>query len=303
VSPLVAKLFVVAALVAGLAGCSADSPSEPTDSSAPTTTSVLAAPDIRQRAVELADGTTRDYGAYVPPSVAASPAAVVVLHAIGDETSAEASWPNTIVAAANDFGFVTVVPTGVDFTWNAGTCCGTAVAEGIDDVGYLRAVIVDIAANLDVDPDRIFVVGLSNGGMMAYRLGCEIPELLAGIAVVEGVLVFEPCRPESPLDLIQIHQMGDDIVPYRGTTLPIAANGELPAVKERFTRWTVAQGCSATGVRDGEFATYDFECRNGTRAREILIPGGTHDWPIAPQDPVDATTAILEFFGISEGQS
>ena len=94
-----------------------------------------------------------------------------------------------------DHRFVLVLPEGQGGSWNAGGCCGLARSTGIDDVSYLRAVVEQVAARPEVDPDRIFVVGESNGGMMAVAYACADSTAVAGVATVAGTPV-SGCKPQ-----------------------------------------------------------------------------------------------------------
>ena len=76
-------------------------------------------------------------------------------------------------------GFIVVYPDGTSrraplLTWNAGHCCGYAMEQRVDDVAFISALIEDLAARFPIDRKRIYVTGMSNGAMMAHRLGSEL---------------------------------------------------------------------------------------------------------------------------------
>jgi poly(3-hydroxybutyrate) depolymerase len=98
--------------------------------------------------------------------------------------------------------------------WNAGICCGGATA---DDVTYLRHVITAVSHRVAVDRHRVYVVGFSNGGMMALRAICDAPDVFAAAASVDGPYLGSECsRPVWD----HLHDLNDRIVPYRGGTSP-----------------------------------------------------------------------------------
>jgi polyhydroxybutyrate depolymerase len=204
-----------------------------------------------------------------------------------------------VVEAAVGAGFAVAVPTGSEGTWNAGDCCGQALLEGVDDVAFLDAVLADAAESLPIDPDRVIVAGFSNGGMMAYRYACQRAGRLAGVMVVEGVLAASPCRPAAPIDLLQIHQLGDANVPFAGTdSASFSRDGTLPGVVASFETWSRAQRCGAAEVRrDGEIESRTARCR-GARARLLVVDGGSHAWP-TDLGTVDATQVLIDFFGLA----
>lgn len=141
---------------------------------------------------------------------------VVALHSLfhtADETN---NWGLTQLAQTA--GFAMVSPNGVEGSWNAGSCCSYAASKGIDDVSYLHALIQHLETNYPIDPTRVVIVGLSNGGMMAYRYACEYPGDVAGIAVVAGSLEMPGCHPKTPVTVVSVHGGKDQHVPAAGTT-------------------------------------------------------------------------------------
>jgi poly(hydroxyalkanoate) depolymerase family esterase len=123
---------------------------------------------------------------------------VLVLHG-AVQGAANAESMSGMSAKADKEDFLVAYPTGTSRfglapTWNAGACCGYAMTNKVDDVGFLRALIDRLEHDYTVDPKRIFVTGISNGGMMSYRLACELADRIAAIAPVEGAQDIE-CRP------------------------------------------------------------------------------------------------------------
>lgn len=127
-------------------------------------------------------GLRRSYLVHVPPQAAAgAPLPVVInFHGGGSNAAVQKAYTRMDRAADRD-GYVAVYPNGTGgiggrfLTWNAGTCCGSAAASGIDDVGFALAVLDDLGRRTPVDSSRIYATGLSNGSMMAYRLAAEAP--------------------------------------------------------------------------------------------------------------------------------
>jgi len=106
---------------------------------------------------------------------------------------------------------------GYGGSWNAGQpCCGTALSRGIDDVAYLRAIVANAAARTPVDLSRVYVIGFSNGGMMALRAAVEARDVFAGACAVGGdLLVADPL--DAPVRLCEMHDaVNDTTVPWAG---------------------------------------------------------------------------------------
>lgn len=242
-------------------------------------------------------GRERAYSLYRPPAAPAVAPLVVSLHML---TASDLGSARSLLYAAEREGFLLALPQGVDFSWNAGTCCGAAAAAGVDDVAFLDALISEIRAR-DGAGDA-FVVGFSNGGFMAYRLACEGTAPLSGIAVVEGAVGVEPCMHARALDALFVHQTGDDVVPYAGASAPRAPGepGPFPGVDDGFAAWLEAADCGTARTRRTarDVTSRTARCTGGGRARLVRIEGGSHHWPVAPGDPVDATAAAVSFFGL-----
>jgi polyhydroxybutyrate depolymerase len=212
-------------------------------------------------------------------------------------------------------GFVVVYPDGSGFLrdrlliWNAGDCCGYAKEQGVDDVAFVWALIDDVTARLRTDPARVFVTGFSNGAMMAYRLGCELADRIAAIAVVSGAMNLDACRPSRPLPVLVMHGTDDGVVPYAGGPTPGTGSWINRSVEYAVDFWTAHGACPRAPAesRDGEVVRAVYaSCAEGTTVAVYTIEGGRHGWPggekaredaaePAPLRP-DASTVIWEFF-------
>jgi polyhydroxybutyrate depolymerase len=261
------------------------------------------------------DQTERSYVLHVPRDVKQTAALVIVLH--GGGGSAKSAIAQTgFDAEADKRGFIVAYPEGSArlngrfHTWNAGACCGVAVERGMDDVGFIRAMVADIAAAHPIDPKRIYATGLSNGGMMAYRLGCEASDLVAAIAPVSAVIVVAPCEPRFPVSVLHIHGTADRNVPIEGGVGEKSiARYPYPPVERSIAFWAAADDCgkdpivssAAPGVT---LRSYPL-CTLGIAVDYYVIEGGTHAWPGGkrlakfldePSKAMDATPLIWQFF-------
>jgi polyhydroxybutyrate depolymerase len=108
--------------------------------------------------------------------------------------------------------------------WNATDAACDFWNTGVDDAGYLQALILEIAARFSVDRKRVYLVGHSNGGFMAYRMACQSADLVAGIASLAGVTFLDPnrCQPSQPVNILHIQGTADEIVFYSGGELTTA---------------------------------------------------------------------------------
>lgn len=158
--------------------------------------------------------------------------AVLVLHGY-TSSAAQAAERLDAPGLARALGAVVVLPTGLGRrpSWDAGSCCGSASRSGVDDVGYLRRLLADLRER---GAERAYLVGYSNGGMLAYRLACGHPEDVTAVAVVNASLAVEEC----PGAFTALHLAGAedravpvegvDLVPFLFTGFPALA--DLPAL-------------------------------------------------------------------------
>jgi polyhydroxybutyrate depolymerase len=163
--------------------------------------------------VDTRDGTR---SAIVQPAAHGRAPTVVVLH--GALVSAEYTANSYGFAQAGKrYGFAAVFPRGIDLLWNDGRAA--AWNSGADDVTFLRRLARDLVTSGTADPARLYLVGVSNGGMMALRMLCEAPDSFAGIAtIIAGMpdLVGAACRSHRPVSVIMFNGTADPLIPYSG---------------------------------------------------------------------------------------
>ncbi|MCF7553222.1 PHB depolymerase family esterase [Pseudonocardia sp. WMMC193] len=207
-----------------------------------------------------------------PSSAGAEAPLVLVLHGSGG-TAQEMQGLGFDPLAARD-GVVTAYPQGLDGTWNAGGCCGSAVRNGVDDVGYLTALVADLVAQDGVDPHRVYAVGFSNGAMMSYTWACA-GGALAGIGPVAGALTG-PCPRPAPVSVVALAGTADDRVRIEGR--PDRGWASLDATLAPFVA-----GCDAPVTRT---AITSWACPGGRTVTREILDGQGHSWP-------DSATAFL----------
>ena len=261
------------------------------------------------------DGFERSYLVNVPKQYQAnSPIPlVVVLHGTGGQASQserDYGWTEK----SNSEKFIVVYPEGVRKegklklrSWNAGRCCHHAMEQDIDDSQFIRKLIETLAAKYLIDENRVFVTGMSNGGMLAYRLACEMPDKIAAIASVSGNLITsEPCEPAQPIPLLHIHSSLDTKVPYAGGQ---GLGGYyFPPADSGFQIFIARNGCNGVPiVQDhGDYRFTQWQgCAENSAVETYLLSDGGHSWPGGlkptprsdePSKRINATNVIWEFF-------
>ncbi|WP_309231199.1 PHB depolymerase family esterase [Nocardia sp. SYP-A9097] len=246
-------------------------------------------------------GLQRQYLIHRPAGVGARPPVVLVFHG-GGGTAESMTNSAGFDRLADSEGFVAVYPVGYEKSWSDGRGADTkAGAAGIDDVGFVSALIDRIVAQDGVDADRVYATGISNGGMFTQDLGCRLSDKLAAIAPVAGPLPAadeSACATTHPLPVLEIHGTADPIVPYDGGPVRVTSgnhggSGSSPVLSVAATQqlWRTKDGCGpvtstplAPTTDDGTTVTIESaDCANGGKVQLYSITGGGHTWPDGPQ--------------------
>jgi polyhydroxybutyrate depolymerase len=231
---------------------------------------VPAATDTR---VVLADG--RAYVLHTPPALRRDPSqaagrpVLMFLHGL-DSTPADAAQSTGFNRLSDRDGALVVYPEGVRDSFNAGLCCGQAVVQAIDDVDFLARVVADLRRR---GAGRISAVGFSNGGMMAYRLACERPELVDTVGVMSGTLEIPRC--DGPIRALHLHGDRDTAVPFDGAAYSKRLQTFLRDVR------TIPDAAPGSDITIRRLSPYP------------------HRWT-EPGDPVDATEEFWRFARMGE---
>lgn len=253
-------------------------------------------------------GLLRDYILHVPPGYNASQPTPLVLNLHGYTSNAQQQQFYTAFDThADTAGYIVVYPNGVANAWNSGF--SIPYHSGIDDVGFLSALIDTIAKDYNVDECRVFSTGMSNGGFMSYRLACELENKIAAVASVTGSMTDSMqyyCQNIRPVSVMEIHGTADPTVPYNGSAV-------FTSVDENLNFWKGRNNCPGTALTqdlpdidplDGATVTkiYFPVCDDSTELITYKINGGAHTWPgasliigVTTQD-LNASAEIIKFF-------
>jgi polyhydroxybutyrate depolymerase len=284
------RVLVLLATVAVLGACTQSS-SDPDEGDVRSPTTAEPAPS--GTGSTTVDGRRVDL---LVPEDGGTGAAVIVLHGATsspERVTARGGWAEAVETR----GFVAAVPEGYGTTWNAGACCGVAERDQVDDVAFIGEVVAMLAARPDIEPDRIYVVGHSNGGMLVYRLACESEAKLAGFGVVAGTRLVDCPEPRHE-QMVHVHGSDDVTVPYEGSSETVRGFLTLPrfpSVETSLAPFVVSCRPSVTLTIGAATATRWDGCPDGASVELVLIADAPHAWP---RDPVDATDTMLDAFGI-----
>ncbi|AQQ09836.1 transaldolase/EF-hand domain-containing protein [Sedimentisphaera cyanobacteriorum] len=255
----------------------------------------------RTRTIDV-EGQERRYRIHVPPNYTADrkTPVVVAFHGGGGNPQSMIRLSG-LNEKADDAGFVVVYPFGSgtdkdkNLTFNAGNVGGYAKRKKIDDVGFTKALLGDLEAVVNVDKERVFATGISNGGMMAYRVASELADRFAAIAPVGGPMGTAECNPASPVSVIHFHGTADELAPFNGgrgkgtSNVPASMRPEFFSVEHSINCWVEANGCAKEPTVTPMPDTADDgmrvirkvwgEGKNGSEVVLYEIDGGGHTWP------------------------
>lgn len=272
-------------------------------------------------------GSARNYVLHVPGNYDPKrPAALVVaLHGGGGHAAYMADDERYgLIAKSESEGFIALFPNGYSkfprgrlATWNAGGCCGDARDRNSDDVGFVRALVDEVGAQVSIDRQRIFATGMSNGGMMAYRLACEAGDMFRAVASVAGTEALADCLPERPIAVLHIHARNDTHVLFDGGAGADAFRDSTKvmnfvSVPETVARWVKRNRCNNSPRRvldkPGGYCDEYPGCQENASVQLCVTEAGGHSWPGAKttrrgkedaSQAMRANEVIWEFFRTS----
>lgn len=250
-------------------------------------------------------GSSRLYLVRVPPTAAeTSGYPVVVAFHGGGGTPWQFRDSRDADELADREGVVWVHPAGTParaggrrlMTWNAGDCCGRASREDVDDVGFVAALLDDLAGRIPVDRRRIYATGHSNGGMMTMRVGAQLADRFAAIAPVGGVARMSAFPPKKALPVLHIHSVDDPRALFEGGVGPATGltrrRNEFVGVLESLEAWRGASGCHVEtreeqprrwSAPDGSVHTATrvewLGCKPEAPVTLLRLTGAGHGWP------------------------
>lgn len=231
------------------------------------------------------DGLYRKFRLYVPSMYNASNSVPLVfnLHGYTSNSAQQQAYAN-FMPIADTANFIVVSPDGTaplgSPFWNAGFS-----SSGVNDVQFLSNLIDSIKANYNINLNRVYSCGMSNGGIMSYYLACNLPNRFTAIASVTGTMLknWSNCVPNRPFPVMQIHGTADATVPYGG-------NATFEAIDTVVKKWQLYNLCSASpltysvpniNLLDNSTAVkYVYlNGQNNSSVELFKVTNGSHSWP------------------------
>lgn len=237
--------------------------------------------------------SSRSFSIYAPSqSAGRSLPLVLLLHGYGSSGSLQETYMN-LKSVAEREKFLLVVPDGTlnskrERFWNAGSICCDFFNSRVDDEQFLLDLVRHASKMHQVDQQKMYLIGHSNGGAMAYRMACHHPEVFSAVASLAGISQYETsaCKRSSPTGVLHIHGTADQEVNYRGG---LRYGKPYVGAFENGERWASLNDCGA--AVQGADATIDLvrniqgvdtrvsnwtSCSDGVRTELWTIAEGIH---------------------------
>jgi polyhydroxybutyrate depolymerase len=256
------------------------------------------------------NGITRTYILYVPQGYTGDVAVPLVFNFHGYGSNAEEQYYYAdFRTVADRENFLVVLPNGTVFNgnqhWDVG---GSIFGSGTDDVGFTEALLDELSSNYNIDNQRVYATGMSNGGYMSFHLACQLPGRFAAIASVTGAMTQDSrffCQVDRAFPVLQIHGTEDPVVPYDGAFWSIA-------IPEVLTFWKVNNDADSNpeiievpNINTFDQSTVEHQIWRGSQGitvEHFKVFNGEHTWPGAPiplgvtNQDINACEEIWKFF-------
>jgi polyhydroxybutyrate depolymerase len=259
------------------------------------------------------DGIEREYILYIPANYTGDEAVPLVFNFHGFTSNANQQlFYGDFRTIADTEGFIIAHPEGTLLNgsthWNVG---GFTLGSTVDDVGFTEAMIDAIADSYNINLDRVYATGMSNGGYMSFLLACQLSDKIAAVASVTGSMTpetYDACDAQHPTPILQMHGTIDAVVPYNGSTW-------TKSIDDVMEYWIEYNNCDPTpeiealpnlDVLDGSTVEHIIYTNNdnGVTAEHYKITGGGHTWPgfifgtpgTGTNQDIDASLEIWNFF-------
>jgi polyhydroxybutyrate depolymerase len=266
------------------------------------------------------DGRTREYHLHVPRGYDGSRPVPLVLNFHGGAGNAQQQRRDTQMdAVADTHGFIVAYGVGTSafgkfLTWNIYLSDTYATKKNVDDIGYVKAMLDDIEALFKIDTRRVYATGYSMGGILSYRLACEMSDRIAAIAPVAATMQNPPetRTPKRPVPVMHFHGMQDDHCLYEGGVGENARDKmDRPAATDGIQWWIGNNKVGPEPARTGAVgqAKYIQYGADGAAGEVVVweVGDGGHTWPggqsTLPPDRVgpvstsiNASEAMWDFF-------
>jgi polyhydroxybutyrate depolymerase len=219
---------------------------------------------------------------------------VVALHGYSDKPGYVANYFG-VVQSVHQNGHMLLLPRGTKdpmnkWFWNATDACCNFWKQPIDDVAYLVGLIDEAIKKYGADPDRVMLIGHSNGGFMSHKMACEVGDRLHTIVNYAGSTFanFDDCKLTGYPNILNVHGTKDAVIQFNGSVIKVANKSiPYPSAPQSTLSWALRSGCSKDWTYVGDLdldapqgkETQNLEhlgCAKGNRVALWRIENGEH---------------------------
>ena len=243
-------------------------------------TDVVDAVDPTLHIITIEGMQPRTYYLNVPSTYSASTPTPLLLALHSRTSTAKTIFTDSqILSWAESMNFIVAGLNGAVHegasSWNAGICCTNATTYEENDMLFVSTVLDHVTANHSIDKSRVWVMGHSNGGMMAYRLACDLSNKITAIAVVAGALVDDTCNPTKPVSILHIHGNLDPTIPFHG-----GGKFETPSIFHSVQDMAYRNSCAGSPKESSNEIEerYIWQCTNGVETQLVNYQEQSHAW-------------------------
>ncbi len=261
------------------------------------------------------NNVNREYLLYIPEGYSENSAwpLVINLHGRGSTNLIQLGYSN-FNTVADKHKFMVAYPQGLVGTVGGitGTHWNANLGTGVDDLGFINVMLDEIYKNYGFNLSKVYAIGMSNGGFMAYTLACDLSDRVAAIASVTGGMSgesLEICTPNRAIPVMQIHGTADEVIPYWGI------DGLPPTVPDVVDFWITNNECNTMDVTEEDLPDTNLDdnstvtlqqynnCNQENSVLFYTINDGGHTWPGAfsvatlgnTNQDINASEIIWEF--------
>ena len=249
----------------------------------------------------LSGGLEREYMLYIPQSAEKNSPLMFMLHGLGSTHTIIMNY-SQMNQVADKHGFAVCYPQGIRGAentrhtkkgtpfWNVGY--ETHKNETVDDVSFIKSLAIYLQQEYNLDPEKTFCAGMSNGGDMSYLLGCEAPDIFKAIAPITGCMmgwIYESCNKNDPVPVFQVHGTADKTTYYDGDVDNRDKWGAYMGVETTINFWVDRNECKEVNIdtlpdidrNDGSIVITEKYTggRNNNEVWFYKVVNGDHEWP------------------------
>jgi len=244
---------------------------------------------------------TRCWQTHVPENLDSEEAVplIIDMHGYASDSTVHRKL-SSFDTIADEEGAIVIYPDGVpgynmewdleeNQAWNAGWCCAHSTRDDVDDVGFIEKIVNLSLEMHNVDPNRIYASGWSNGCAMAQKMAMDSSHIFAAVGCMAFYLISDPVDNYSPIPIMEVHGFLDQVVLYESTVLSVPFNEDLwtnseaydTGAIENIIEWGSHNGCSGPMETFEINALYSIQgydnCENGASVQLMTIYAAQHN--------------------------